>query len=70
MSHIAPAAEPRCAPQTLVRQTPVRVLLSLAELPERMGGRLPWGWKSTHNRKNKGQLPGGLTSISILSDSK
>ena len=25
MSHIAPAAEPRCAPQTLVRQTPVRL---------------------------------------------
>ena len=35
-----------------------------------MCGRLSWGWKSTHNRKNKGKLSSGLTSISILGNSK
>lgn len=73
------AAGPRAAsPRRLSLGVPLRPWfvrlrfdsLSLAELPERMCGRLPWGWKSTHNRKNKGQLPGGLTSISILSESK
>ena len=73
------AAGPRAAsPRRLSRGAPLRPWfvrlrfgsLSLAELSERMCVRLSWGGSLPNNCNNQEQLSSGLTSISILGNSK